>query len=75
MSRVRDPGIAAVLSLIVPGAGQIYNGDLARGAAWLIATPVVWLVTGGLLGWVCHVSAAFTARSRGRRSATGAPPV
>jgi TM2 domain-containing membrane protein YozV len=58
---MRNPGTAAVLSLFVPGAGQIYNGTLWRGIFWLIITPGLWLGTGGLLGWVCHVIAAWTA--------------
>ena len=56
-----DPGIAAVLSLIVPGVGQIYNGCILRGIIWLIITPGFWIGTGGWLGWVCHVIAAATA--------------
>jgi TM2 domain-containing membrane protein YozV len=55
------PGIAAVLSLIVPGVGQIYNGKFLRGLFWLIITPGFWIGTGGLLGWVCHLVAAYTA--------------
>ena len=58
------PGVAAVLSLIVPGVGQIYNGDFLRGIFWLIITPGFWVGTGGLLGWVCHVIAAYTAYHR-----------
>jgi TM2 domain-containing membrane protein YozV len=58
------PGVAAVLSLIVPGVGQIYNGDFLRGIFWLIITPGFWFGTGGLLGWVCHVIAAYTAYYR-----------
>jgi TM2 domain-containing membrane protein YozV len=60
----RNPGVAAVLSLFVPGVGQIYNGDFLRGIFWLIVTPGMWLGTGGLLGWICHVVAAFTAHNR-----------
>jgi TM2 domain-containing membrane protein YozV len=60
----RNPGVAAVLSLIVPGVGQIYNGDFLRGIFWLIVTPGFWLGTGGLLGWVCHLIAAYTAHGR-----------
>jgi TM2 domain-containing membrane protein YozV len=60
----RNPGVAAVLSLVVPGVGQIYNGDFLRGIFWLIVTPGMWLGTGGLLGWICHVVAAFTAHNR-----------
>ena len=60
----KDPGLAAVLSLVVPGVGQIYNGDFLRGIFWLIVTPGFWLGTGSLLGWVCHVLAAWTAARR-----------
>ena len=60
----KDPGLAAVLSLIVPGVGQIYNGDFLRGIFWLIVTPGFWIGTGGLFGWVCHVIAAWTAHRR-----------
>jgi TM2 domain-containing membrane protein YozV len=63
-SDLRNPGIAAVLSLILPGVGQIYNSDFLRGVFWLIVTPGLWIGTGGLLGWVCHVVAAYTAHSR-----------
>ena len=60
----RNPGVAAVLSVLIPGVGQIYNGDFLRGLFWLIVTPGMWLGTGGLLGWICHVIAAFTAYKR-----------
>ena len=58
---MRDPGTAALLSLLVPGIGQIYNGKFLRGAFWLIVTPGAWIGTGGLLGWICHLIAAYTA--------------
>jgi len=55
------PGNAAVLSLLLPGVGQIYNGKFLRGIFWLIITPGMWIGTGGLLGWVCHIISAYTA--------------
>lgn len=64
-------GIAAVLSLIVPGVGQIYNGEFLRGIFWLIVTPGFWVGTGGMLGWVCHLIAAYTAYHRARVLETG----
>lgn len=57
----RDPGKAAVLSLIIPGIGQFYNGRILTGILWLIITPGLWIGTGGLLGWVAHVLAAYFA--------------
>ncbi len=60
----KDPGLAAVLSLVVPGIGQFYNGEFLRGVFWLIVTPGLWIGTGGFLGWVCHVIAAITAYRR-----------
>jgi len=63
-SDMRNPGVAAVLSLVIPGVGQIYNGDFLRGAFWLIVTPGLWIGTGGLFGWVCHLIAAYTAHRR-----------
>ena len=67
MQPPKNPGTAAVLSLIVPGIGQFYNGDFWRGVFWLIVTPGFWIGTGGLFGWVCHVIAAFTAYRRAER--------
>ena len=55
------PGNAAVLSLIIPGLGQFYNGHFWRGIFWLIVTPGLWIGSGGFLGWICHVIAAVTA--------------
>ena len=64
---LQKQGVSAVLSLIVPGAGQIYNGDFFRGAFWLLVTPGVWLGTGGTLGWACHLTSAYTAHRRATR--------
>jgi TM2 domain-containing membrane protein YozV len=63
----KNPGTAAVLSLIVPGVGQFYNGEFWRGIFWLIVTPGLWIGSGGVLGWVCHVIAAITAYKRAER--------
>jgi transposase len=32
---MRDPGVAAVLSAIIPGIGQFYNGRILTGILWL----------------------------------------
>ena len=58
---MRDPVLAGLLSLVVPGIGQLYNGRILAGLFWLIITPGFWIGTGGFAGWVCHVIAAYTA--------------
>jgi len=67
VSRMTRSGTAAVLSLIVPGVGQIYNGDFLRGIFWLIITPGFWIGSGGTIGWICHLVAAYTAYQRAER--------
>jgi TM2 domain-containing membrane protein YozV len=56
-----NPGLAALLSFVIPGVGQIYNGAFLRGIFWLILTPGLWIGSGGSLGWVCHLISAYTA--------------
>lgn len=63
---VKNPGMAAVLSALIPGLGQFYNGDFLRGIFWLIVTPGLWIGSGGTLGWICHVIAAVTAHQRAK---------
>ena len=55
------PGIAAVLSLIIPGAGQMYKGQIGTGIFWLIITTLgycFFIIPGIILHLVCIVSAA-----------------
>ncbi len=64
---MRNAGAAAVLSFLIPGLGQIYNGKILRGIFWLIITPGLWVGSGGMLGWICHIIAAYTAFSYAER--------
>lgn len=57
-------GVAAVLSFLIPGIGQIFNGDWLRAIFWLIFTPIFWFFTCGLLSWICHIVSAITAYNR-----------
>jgi TM2 domain-containing membrane protein YozV len=63
---MRDPGLAAVLSPIIPGVGQFYNRLILPGLLWLIIAPGLWIGTGGLLGWVCHIISAHIAYTNAR---------
>ncbi|HEX8844528.1 MAG TPA: hypothetical protein VF791_07780 [Pyrinomonadaceae bacterium] len=60
---MRDPALAGILSLLIPGIGQFYNGRILAGIFWLIITPGFWIGTGGTLGWICHIVSAYTAYS------------
>jgi TM2 domain-containing membrane protein YozV len=53
--------VAAVLSLIIPGTGQIYKGRTAMGIIWLVLTVLGYLtlvVPGMLLHFICIFQAA-----------------
>ena len=63
-----DPGVATVLSFVIPGLGQLYNGKFLRGIFWLVVTPGLWIGSGGTLGWTCHVLSAYTAYSFAKRA-------
>jgi TM2 domain-containing membrane protein YozV len=69
--RSPDPGLAAVLSFVIPGVGQLYNGKFLRALFWFIVTPGLWIGSGGTLGWICHILAAFTAYSYARKVTRG----
>jgi TM2 domain-containing membrane protein YozV len=53
--------IAAVLSLLIPGAGQMYKGRIGLGIAWLVLTLLAYvtlLLPGVLLHFICVFQAA-----------------
>ncbi|HYH86681.1 MAG TPA: hypothetical protein VEX60_14615 [Pyrinomonadaceae bacterium] len=60
---MRDPFIAGILSFLIPGLGQIYNGQIFWGILWLVLTGVSWIGSAGTLGWITHIIAAYFAYS------------
>jgi TM2 domain-containing membrane protein YozV len=64
---MKNPGTAGVLSFLLPGLGQLYNGQIWWAIFWFIITPGFWIGTGGCLGWVCHVLAAWQAYADAKR--------
>ncbi len=60
----KNPGLAAVLSFVIPGLGQIYNGDFLWAVFWMIVTPGLWIFSAGMLGWVLHLLCAYFAYGR-----------
>lgn len=69
-TRRYKPGTAAVLSLLIPGLGQIYNRDYLRGIFWLIITPGFWIGSAAAYGWPFHLISSYTAYRRAQRRAT-----
>jgi hypothetical protein len=60
-----SPGISAVLSVLMPGLGQVYAGRLLAGAIWFLCTAAAYsliLVPGFLVHTVCVWSAYASAR-------------
>ena len=54
-----------MLSLVIPGAGQMYIGNVGSGLAWLIFTVLGYMalvLPGLLLHLICIVSAVDTAK-------------
>lgn len=64
---MKSSGTAAVLSFFLPGVGQIYTGNFLWAIFWFIITPGLWIGTGGLLGWICHLLSAFQAYSQAKK--------
>ena len=63
--RAPSPGISAVLSVLLPGLGQVYSGRLGAGALWFLATGFgYWatLVPGFLIHALCVWSAYQSAK-------------
>ena len=62
-----SPGVAALLSFLIPGAGQIYKGNVGGGIGWLILVVIgycLFIVPGIILHIVCIVRAASSDRKK-----------
>ena len=48
---MRNPILAAILSVIVAGLGQIYNGQIGKGIIFIILQLINGALTVVLIGW------------------------
>jgi TM2 domain-containing membrane protein YozV len=74
MASYRNPGTAAVLSLLIPGLGQLYNGRILRAFLWFIVAALntaVWVFSLGTLGWIIHAFSAWGAYSYAKQHPYG----
>jgi TM2 domain-containing membrane protein YozV len=58
---MRNAGTAALLSFILPGLGQLYNGKFLRAILWFLLGGGTWIFSAGTLGWVIHILSALGA--------------
>ena len=49
---MRNPIIAAVLSLIIAGLGQIYNGQILKGVLFIVAQIINGLLLYVVIGFI-----------------------
>ena len=60
------PGIAAVLSVLIPGLGQLYAGRMLAGGLWFLATGLAyWLIL--IPGFFFHALCIWSAYQSARR--------
>ena len=62
-----NPGVAALLSFIIPGAGQLYKGNVGAGILWFFAVGlgyILFIIPGIILHIICIVSAASSDRKK-----------
>jgi len=53
-SKEKSPGIAAVLSFLWPGLGQIYNGQFGKGIAFIILSAIAAVLIFVLIGCLLY---------------------
>jgi TM2 domain-containing membrane protein YozV len=67
----KNPGLAAVLSFLIVGLGQIYNGQIGKGLLLLVAaiiSGVLWLIYIGIIFsiiiWIYAIYDAYNTAKR-----------
>lgn len=48
----KSAGVALLLSILICGGGQLYNGQIAKGVLMFFGCVVLWFV---LLGWIINI--------------------
>jgi len=62
----KSPGLALVLSLVIVGVGQFYNGDAKKGALMLLGAIVGFAISGPLIPagfWIWSMIDAYQVAS------------
>ena len=59
----KSPALAAFISFLLPGTGQMYGKKIGKGIIWMIVTILgycIWVVPGVILHICCIVNAYKT---------------
>lgn len=51
---MKNAGLAAVLSFLIPGLGQIYNGQITKGLLIVVVQAINVALTNVLIGFVFY---------------------
>jgi TM2 domain-containing membrane protein YozV len=60
----KNPGVAVLLSFFMPGAGQIYNGDVGKALLFFFG---VWILVWVLGGWGFWIAGMIDAHQSAQR--------
>lgn len=60
----KSPGVALLLSLLICGVGQMYNGQVGKGIMMLIGCIVTWFIFLGWIVWIWSMVDAYQTAKR-----------
>ena len=63
MGADKSPALACILSLLIVGLGQMYNGRIGKGIAMMLGAIVLWAI---LLGWIIQIWSVIDAYSEAK---------
>lgn len=75
---IKNPGLAAILSLLVVGLGQVYNGEVGKGIAFFVVAILIgfsiFIVIGIILWPIWWIYCAYDAYKVAMAINSGARP-
>ncbi len=67
----KNPGFAAVFSFVIPGMGQVYNGEFAKAFGFILATVIGAALSHAIVGlfllipaWIWGIIDAYSSAER-----------
>lgn len=64
----KNPAVSVLLSVLLTGAGQVYNGEIVKGLLMLGSCIVLW---GFLLGWIISIWSVYDAYTTAKKINVG----